>query len=182
MLVRRSSHQLACLALIAFALPMNAKAGRAAAPTSAPNLSPVPAAAAMEVDTQDAAAIKKLLTDQAADWNRGDLQAFAQGYKHAPDILFMGGSSIRRGYEGMLARYKENYPTRERMGQLTFTELEVQPLGPGFATTTGHFHLERSAAGGGNADGVFLLVLEQTRRDGWKIVRDDTTSLPVKTK
>ena len=124
----------------------------------------------------------RLLTQQSTDWNRGDLDAFARGYKHSPDILFMGGASIRRGYDGMLQRYKESYPTPERMGQLTFSELDVQPLGPGFATATGHFHLERSSAGGGNADGVFMLVLEKTSKDEWKIVRDDTTSLPAKPK
>ena len=64
------------------------------------------------------------------------------------------------------------------MGRLTFSELEVQPLGSKFATATGHFHLERTAAGGGNADGFFLLVLEETK-EGWKIVRDDTTALPA---
>lgn len=134
---------------------------------------------ASPVQKREEDAIRLLLQHQAADWNRGDLDTFAQGYKHSPDILFMGGTTIRRGYDQMLARYKENYPTHERMGRLTFSELEVQPLGPQFATTTGHFHLERTAAGGGNADGFFLLVLEKTTQ-GWKIVRDDTTALPSK--
>ena len=129
-------------------------------------------------DPQVDSAIKAVLQRQAADWNRGDLDAFAQGYKHAPDILFMGGNTIRRGYEQMLARYKQSYPDREHMGVLTFSELEVQPLHPQFATATGHFHLERTAAGGGNADGFFLLVLEKTAQ-GWKVVRDDTTPLPA---
>jgi ketosteroid isomerase-like protein len=63
------------------------------------------------------------------------------------------------------------------MGQLAFTQLEVQPLDMRFATVTGRFHLERTAAGGGNADGYFMLVVEKTA-EGWKIVRDDTTALP----
>ena len=77
----------------------------------------------------------------------------------------------------MLASYKTGYPTREKMGTLSFSRLETQPLDASFATVTGHFHLERSAAGGGNADGYFLLVVEKTS-SGWKIVRDDTTALP----
>jgi ketosteroid isomerase-like protein len=63
------------------------------------------------------------------------------------------------------------------MGTLSFTKLEVQGLDPHFATVTGHFHLERTTAGGGNANGYFLLVVEKTST-GWKIVRDDTTALP----
>jgi ketosteroid isomerase-like protein len=122
-----------------------------------------------------AAAIRCLLEQQQADWNRGDVAAFATGYKHAPDILFVG-PTIARGYDGMLAHYRERYPTRGAMGTLTFSGLEVQPLDQQFATATGHFHLDRTSAAGGNADGYFLLVLEQTPA-GWKIVRDDTTPL-----
>jgi ketosteroid isomerase-like protein len=67
------------------------------------------------------------------------------------------------------------------MGVLSFSELEVQPLDEHFATVTGRFHLERSAAGGGNAGGFYLLVMEKTP-EGWKIVRDDTTNLPQQAK
>ncbi len=123
------------------------------------------------------AAVTALLTRQAADWNRGDLDAFASGYKNSPDILFIG-RTVEHGYAGMLAGYKRHYPTRASMGTLSFSQLAVQPLDPRFATATGHFHLQRTAEGGGNADGYFLLVLEATPA-GWKIVRDDTTSLPA---
>ena len=68
-----------------------------------------------------------------------------------------------------------------RWEKLSFSQLEVQPLDERFATVTGHFHLERTAAGGGNADGYYLLVFEKTK-DGWKIVRDDSTQLPPATK
>jgi len=126
---------------------------------------------------QPEVAIRSLLQRQAADWNRGDLDAFATGYKNSPDILFIG-RTVEHGYAGMLAGYKAHYPTRDAMGTLTFSDLAVQPLDDRFATTTGHFHLQRTAAGGGDADGYFLLVLENTAA-GWKIVRDDTTALPA---
>jgi ketosteroid isomerase-like protein len=113
---------------------------------------------------------------QAADWNKGDLDSFAASYKNAPDILFVN-SKIYRGYAAMLERYRTAYPTREKMGTLNYSQLEVQPLSASFATVTGHFHLERAAAGGGNADGYFMVVFEKTPQ-GWKIVRDDTTPLP----
>ncbi len=121
-------------------------------------------------------AITALLNRQAADWNRGDLDSFATGYKNSPDILFIG-RTVEHGYAGMLAGYKAHYGTRAAMGTLTFSELAVQPLDERFATATGHFHLERTVEGGGNADGFFLLVLERTP-SGWKIVRDDSTQLP----
>jgi ketosteroid isomerase-like protein len=118
-------------------------------------------------------AILHLLNQQAADWNRGDLDAFARGYKNAPDILFMG-KAIRRGYDQMLSGYRQSFPSHDAMGTLSFSDLQVQPLDAKFATVTGRFHLERTAAGGGDLGGFYMLVVEKTPA-GWKIVRDDTT-------
>jgi ketosteroid isomerase-like protein len=128
------------------------------------------------VKSSEKDAILAMLNKQAVDWNRGDLDAFAKGYKDSPDILFMG-RTIRRGYDQMLEGYRKSFPTRDAMGTLTFSNLEVQPLDEQFATVTGRFHLERTAVGGGNAGGFYLLVVEKTP-SGWKIVRDDTTSDP----
>ena len=125
-----------------------------------------------------AQAIRAVLDKQVVDWNRGDLETFATGYKKSPDILFMG-SRISKGYDQMLEGYKKSFSSKEKMGVLSLSELEVQPLDEHFATVTGRFHLERSAAGGGNAGGFYLLVMEKTPA-GWKIVRDDTTNLPQK--
>lgn len=137
-------------------------------------------ARAVSANNDDAKDILTAMSKSADDWNRGDLDAFATSYKNSPDILFMS-RTIRHGYAQMLAGYKASYSTQEKMGKLTFSELEVQPLDERLATVTGHFHLERTVAGGGNADGYFLLVLEHTAA-GWKIVRDDTTALPPATK
>ena len=124
-------------------------------------------------------AIRAVLDKQVVDWNRGGLEAFATGYKNSPEILFMG-SKISKGYAQMLDTYRKGYSTKEKMGRLSFTGLEVQPLDEHFATVTGNFHLERTTAGGGDADGYFLLVFEKTPA-GWKIIRDDTTVPPKKT-
>ena len=121
--------------------------------------------------------ITALLQRMSADWSNGDLQTFATGYKNSPDILFVG-KKLERGYSGMLEGYRKQFPTREKMGTLQFSQLEVQPLDASFATCTGRFHLERTLAGGGVGDGYFLLVLEKTS-DGWKIIRDDSTLVPT---
>ena len=128
--------------------------------------------------TRAAQAIRAVLDKQVFDWNRGDLDAFATGYKNSPDILFMG-AKISRGYAQMLDKYRQGYSTKEKMGTLSFTSLEVQPLDERFATVTGNFHLERTPDAGGHADGYFLLVFEKTAA-GWKIIRDDSTVLPKK--
>jgi hypothetical protein len=44
-----------------------------------------------------AESIFAMLNKSAADWNRGDLDAFALSYKNSPDILFMG-ARISHGF------------------------------------------------------------------------------------
>ena len=122
------------------------------------------------------AAILAVMNQSAAVWNRGDIRAFARSYLNSPDILFIG-RSVSHGYAQMLAAYTRHYPDRAHMGQLRFSRLAVQPLDARFATVTGHFHLRRSKSAGGDSDGYFLLVFENTHH-GWKIVRDDSTALP----
>jgi ketosteroid isomerase-like protein len=117
--------------------------------------------------------IIKVLLRQEAAWNRGDIDVFAESYKNSPDTLFIN-AQVQRGFDSMLAAYHHNYPTRESMGTLAFSDLEVHPLGDAFAVCIGRFHLDRSKKAGGNAEGLFSLVLEKTPA-GWKIVVDHTT-------
>ena len=116
--------------------------------------------------------IKVLLAQERA-WNAGDLESFAKSYKDSPDTLFVA-RDISRGYAGLLQSYRRDYPSRAAMGMLSFSGLEVHPLDERFAVALGHYHLERSKKEGGNADGLFSLVMEKTD-SGWKIVVDHTT-------
>jgi len=125
------------------------------------------------------AAIRAAITAQVEAWNRADIPAFMQAYDHSPDTTFIG-ATIGKGYEKILERYQRNYSTREQMGTLTFSDLEVRML-PGscgkaeFAVVTGRFHLERSQKGEAKKDdGIFSLVWRKGSQ-GWKIVLDHTS-------
>ena len=115
----------------------------------------------------------KVLTKQENAWNHGDLDLFATGYKNSPDILFVG-HQISRGYDQMLADYKHNYPSKDAMGTLSFSELEPHILDDHYAVVLGRYKLERTKKAGGNAEGIFSLVFEKTDT-GWKIIVDHTT-------
>jgi uncharacterized protein (TIGR02246 family) len=121
---------------------------------------------------QELDVIKVLLAQEAA-WNKGDLTAFASSYKDAPDTLFVT-HQVSRGFSGLLDQYKRDYPSRAAMGTLAFSELEVRPLDENFAVVIGKYHLDRSKKDGGNAEGLFTLVVEKTDA-GWKIIIDHTT-------
>jgi ketosteroid isomerase-like protein len=113
-----------------------------------------------------------LLAQQAA-WNRGDIDAFAQSYKDAPDT-YMVTNEISKGFAGLVEEYRHDYPTKAAMGTLTFSEVEARTLDAQFAIVLGKYRLDRSKKEGGAAEGVFTMVLENTDK-GWKIVLDHTT-------
>jgi uncharacterized protein (TIGR02246 family) len=121
----------------------------------------------------DAAAdIKQVLTEQTAAWNRGDVKAFMAGYDNSPETTFVG-KSVTHGWQQVLDHYLEGYNTREKMGKLEFSDLDVRVLDEATAVVTGRFHLTRTAAAGGDAGGVYSLVFRRGA-SGWKIVLDHT--------
>lgn len=135
----------------------------------------VPAMAA----TDDAAAIRQVLADQQAAWNRGDVESFMHGYKDAPDTTFVG-STMRKGYQAILASYRKHYANKAQMGRLTFSDVDVRllPCAEGdvrHAVVTGRFHLDRRAHGEvAQDDGVYSLLWEKTAA-GWKIILDHSS-------
>jgi len=118
--------------------------------------------------------IRAMLKSSEAAWNRGDLAAFASDYEDAPTTTFVGREITRGGVDAILARYQRSYPTAEARGALTFSEIEVRPLGEGYALALGRFALKRSTAGGGDTMGRFTLILRRTAK-GWKIIHDHTS-------
>lgn len=120
--------------------------------------------------------VRKVLEDSQEAWNRGDLAAFASYYEDSPRTTFIGREVTHGGTQAILDRYRKGYPTRDAMGTLAFSEIEVRRLAEGVALVTGKFQLKRTSAGGGDASGRYTLVLRQTPA-GWKIIHDHTSSL-----
>jgi uncharacterized protein (TIGR02246 family) len=121
----------------------------------------------------DRAAIRNILEAQQRAWNQGDVDAFLEGYWHSPELTFSGSSGIARGWDGVLARYKKNYPDRAAMGRLDFSNLEFRFLGADAALVLGHWHLTRTS---GDVGGVFSLVWQRFP-DGWHIIHDHTSAV-----
>jgi len=121
----------------------------------------------------DRQAISAVLNAQQTAWNRGDVDAFLVGYWHSPELTFSGSSGVARGWDGVLARYKKNYPDRAAMGQLDFSDLEFRFLGPDAALVLGRWHLKRERD---DLGGVFTLVWQRLP-EGWKIIHDHTSAV-----
>lgn len=115
--------------------------------------------------------IKKVLADQTAAWNRGDIDGFMQGYWNSPEMTFVSGDTVTKGWQPTLDRYKKSYNTRSKMGTLSFSELEITMLGDKAAVVLGRFTLEREKD---KPTGLFTLSFRKFR-NGWKIILDHTS-------
>src|SRR5579864_889328 len=128
---------------------------------------------AQEERQTDRAAITTILDAQEKAWNEGNVDAFLEGYWHSPELTFSGSSGIARGWDGVAARYKKNYPDRAAMGRLDFSNLEFRFLGRDAALVLGHWHLARAQ---GDIGGVFSLVWQRFP-EGWRIIHDHTSAV-----
>jgi ketosteroid isomerase-like protein len=117
-------------------------------------------------------AIKAVLDRQAAAWNRGDLEGYMDGYDRSNNTEFVGGDTITRGWQTVLDRYRKNYSSREKMGTLTFSDLEITILSKDTALVLGRWHLKRASD---EPHGTFTLLFRKTKA-GWRIVHDHSSS------
>jgi ketosteroid isomerase-like protein len=115
--------------------------------------------------------ILKVLNEQTAAWNRGDIEGFMQGYWNSPEMTFVSGDSVTRGWQPTLDRYKKSYDTRSKMGTLSFSELEIKMLGGKAAVVLGRFTLVREKD---KPTGLFTLSFRKFK-NGWKIILDHTS-------
>jgi len=130
------------------------------------------AASSSGQDAGDAArtAIRKVIEDQQAAWNRHDLEGFMAGYWASPELTFFSGARESKGWQAALDRYKKNYQgAGHEMGKLEFANLRIEMLGSESAFVRGEFHLTMSD--GKTPHGLFTLVFRKFP-EGWKIIHD----------
>ena len=138
---------------------------------AAQEISPVPPASASS-SAAARPAIESLLQTQADAWNRGDIDAFMEGYAKTPDLRFASGATVTRGWQETLDRYRHHYPDRAEMGTLTFSDLDTTVLSSDAAVVFGRWRVKTQEHGEPN--GLFTLVLRRTA-DGWRITADHTS-------
>jgi beta-aspartyl-peptidase (threonine type) len=130
-------------------------------------LAPADAAAPSAED-----AIKQVLNDQVAAWNKGDLEGFMQGYWKSPELTFFSGGNKTQGWQATMERYIKRYRSDgKEMGQLAFSDLEVEMLGPDSAVVRGRFQLVMSKE---KPSGLFTLIVKRLP-EGWRIIHDHTS-------
>jgi beta-aspartyl-peptidase (threonine type) len=121
------------------------------------------------------AAIKKVLDKQEQDWNKGDLDAFLEGYWKSPHAVFQSGGDRHVGFEAMRERYRKRYQAEGRaMGKVTFSDVEIEILGMGYEAAFVRGRWGLTMPDGKKPGGLFTLIFRKFP-EGWKIVHDHTS-------
>ncbi|MBA3883036.1 MAG: nuclear transport factor 2 family protein [Chthoniobacterales bacterium] len=133
--------------------------------------SQVPAANAQDTDLA-AIEIRSVLDAQADAWNRGDIDSYMNGYARGNATEFLGADNLTRGWQTVRDRYAKKYDSTEKMGNLTFSEIDVKQLGADAALVIGRWQLKRIDD---VPHGWFTLIFRKLP-EGWRIVHDHTSS------
>ncbi|QSX37249.1 YybH family protein [Shewanella sedimentimangrovi] len=115
--------------------------------------------------------VMALLRQQQAAWNQGSIDDYMAGYWHSDNLRVVSGDRFRYGWESVRAAYRKHYPTREAMGQLTFSQVDIKILGNDAALIVGRWSLMRERD---NPSGAFSLLLEKID-ERWVITHDHSS-------
>jgi hypothetical protein len=115
--------------------------------------------------------ILNILSRQTECWNRGDIECFMEGYWKSDELKFIGKNGVTMGWQSTLDNYKNNYPSKKAMGELSFDILEVTLLDAGYAYVVGKWHLERHSD---ELSGHFTLLWKKLANQ-WVIISDHSS-------
>ena len=121
--------------------------------------------------TQIEIEVLAVMTQQADAWNRGDVEGYMQGYWKSDKLVFASGDQITRGWTPTLERYKKSYDTKAKMGELTFSDIDVNVLSRDHAVVLGSWSLKREKD---NPKGKFTVIFQRFK-EGWRIIHDHTS-------
>jgi uncharacterized protein (TIGR02246 family) len=117
--------------------------------------------------------VVKIILAQQNAWNKGDLDAYLSHYKDAQDTQAVLANLVR-GVDNIRSAYKQNFPSKDSMGTIEDTDIEVKALGDNYALATGKYHLNRPKKSGGAVEGTFMELFEKTQA-GWQIIFSQST-------
>lgn len=120
---------------------------------------------------KDRQAVLDVLEQQRSAWNKGDVEAYMQGYSKNDSLLFVGKNGPTYGWQKTLDNYKRGYPDKAAMGFLTFGIKKVEFLNKDVAFVLGSWNLKREKD---EPKGYFTLLLKKINGE-WKVVVDHSS-------
>jgi len=114
--------------------------------------------------------IRMVIDRQQNAWNAHDIEGFMADYWKSKDFTFQSGDHRLYGWETLLNRYRTNY-AGEKMGQLTFSDIQICVLSEDSAYALGRWKVEQ---GNTKSEGVFTIIFRRFP-EGWKIIHDHSS-------
>jgi beta-aspartyl-peptidase (threonine type) len=118
--------------------------------------------------------LRAVLQWQEQAWNNNDIDRFMRGYWKSDSTIF-ASSSVARGWQAMLERYKRSYSTPEKMGKLKYTIEQIDLINTDWAKVLGGWELTGLPE---IPRGWFTLIMRRFE-EGWRIVHDHTSVTPA---
>ena len=115
--------------------------------------------------------IRRIMKDQEDCWNSGELECFMKSYWQSDSLMFVSSSQVYYGYDQTLNRYRNTYPDKAAMGQLTFEYITLKQLSESDFFVVGKYHLARKI---GDLQGHFTLLWRKIEGN-WVIVVDHSS-------
>jgi hypothetical protein len=119
---------------------------------------------------QDVLIVKQNMQTQQNAWNTGNIDSFMKYYWNSDSLKFIGSKGITYGWQKTLDNYKKSYPTKEAMGELTFTLLETKLLSKEYIYVIGKWALSKEKP----VSGHFTLLWKRIKNN-WVIIADHTS-------
>jgi uncharacterized protein (TIGR02246 family) len=129
-----------------------------------------------EEDTSLEPTVIAMLDRSAADWNRGDLEAFLADYQDAPATTFVGPRGVLSGLEEIRAHHAPAFEPGAERDSLRFEAVRVRSLSPLIGIVTARWVLHEN--GVTSSSGFITRVMRRTG-SGWKITHDHSSSDPA---
>ncbi|WP_240618547.1 YybH family protein [Pedobacter yonginense] len=120
---------------------------------------------------KDKQAILDVLESQRQEWNKGNVEAYMQGYAKSDSLLFVGKNGPTYGWQKTLDNYKKGYPDKAAMGLLTFGIKKIDFLNQDVAFVLGSWNVKRAQD---ELKGYFTLLLKKINGQ-WKIIVDHSS-------
>jgi uncharacterized protein (TIGR02246 family) len=133
-------------------------------------------APAYDPATEDRA-IRQVIANMEAAWNRGDFRGYMAGFKN-PDVVFVSRGRFQRDWQGTLDHYVRDYGGQPaRRGRLHFFDIRVEMLGPDTAQLIGRYRLE---GGEHPQDGINTRLIRKVN-GRWVIALNHVSSVETPT-
>lgn len=116
--------------------------------------------------------IRKVMDQQVAAWNEGNLEKFMETYWKSDSLQFIG-SQITSGWQATLDGYKLRYPNVAMIGKTRFEILRILPISSYASLVTGKFFLTRES---GDVKGIFTVIVKKINGK-WVVIYDHTSEI-----